>query len=110
MQQPETRYFATDPSGGIRELIPLERPIQSMNEVLNWTTGALTQAYTMSFANYREALQESRPHFTRGGWRSEEHTSELPSLMRISYAVFCLQNKHRSINITCSIRDSKKVK
>src|SRR3546814_9634548 len=25
--------------------------------------------------------------------RSEEHTSELQSLMRISYAVFCLQNK-----------------
>src|SRR3546814_10462941 len=27
------------------------------------------------------------------GLRSEEHTSELQSLMRISYAVFCLQNK-----------------
>src|SRR3546814_4444164 len=27
------------------------------------------------------------------GWRSEEHTSELQSLMRISYAVFCLKNK-----------------
>src|SRR3546814_8877874 len=27
------------------------------------------------------------------GWRSEEHTSELQSLMRISYAVFCLQKK-----------------
>src|SRR3546814_3200393 len=27
--------------------------------------------------------------------RSEEHTSELQSLMRISYAVFCLQNKKR---------------
>src|SRR3546814_9166161 len=26
--------------------------------------------------------------------RSEEHTSELPSLMRISYAVFCLQKKN----------------
>src|SRR3546814_7127935 len=26
--------------------------------------------------------------------RSEEHTSELPSLMRISYAVFCLHKKH----------------
>src|SRR3546814_3473696 len=25
--------------------------------------------------------------------RSEEHTSELPSLMRIAYAVFCLQTK-----------------
>src|SRR3546814_5006494 len=36
--------------------------------------------------------------YTRGSWnglfkliRSEEHTSELQSLMRISYAVFCLQ-------------------
>src|SRR3546814_8978893 len=32
----------------------------------------------------------------RGGpsWRSEEHTSELQSLMRISYAVFCLKKKN----------------
>src|SRR3546814_9231453 len=28
--------------------------------------------------------------------RSEEHTSELQSLMRISYAVFCLKNKTRT--------------
>src|SRR3546814_1925714 len=28
--------------------------------------------------------------------RSEEHTSELQSLMRISYAVFCLKNKIRT--------------
>src|SRR3546814_7941282 len=28
-----------------------------------------------------------------GDWRSEEHTSELQSLMRISYAVFCLKKK-----------------
>src|SRR3546814_9391508 len=32
--------------------------------------------------------------FTKQGHlRSEEHTSELPSLMRISYAVFCLKQK-----------------
>src|SRR3546814_2246715 len=29
--------------------------------------------------------------------RSEEHTSELQSLMRISYAVFCLKKKHHTI-------------
>src|SRR3546814_10320480 len=29
------------------------------------------------------------------GRRSEEHTSELQSLMRISYAVFCLKKKHK---------------
>src|SRR3546814_10488199 len=36
-----------------------------------------------------------------GNGRSEEHTSELQSLMRISYAVFCLKkktNKHKSIH------------
>src|SRR3546814_9288328 len=30
--------------------------------------------------------------------RSEEHTSELQSLMRISYAVFCLKKKNRKLN------------
>src|SRR3546814_2773388 len=30
--------------------------------------------------------------------RSEEHTSELQSLMRISYAVFCLKKKHTMPN------------
>src|SRR3546814_6261942 len=32
--------------------------------------------------------------YTRRGDRSEEHTSELQSLMRISYAVFCLKKKN----------------
>src|SRR3546814_6814968 len=32
------------------------------------------------------------------GLRSEEHTSELQSLMRISYAVFCLKKKKQQTN------------
>src|SRR3546814_7410947 len=36
--------------------------------------------------------------------RSEEHTSELQSLMRISYAVFCLKKKkHKNLNIQMHI-------
>src|SRR3546814_1769791 len=36
---------------------------------------------------------------SRNSRRSEEHTSELQSLMRISYAVFCLKKKtHLTIN------------
>src|SRR3546814_6556480 len=34
----------------------------------------------------------------RAACRSEEHTSELQSLMRISYAVFCLKKKKRRKN------------
>src|SRR3546814_10810400 len=32
--------------------------------------------------------------------RSEEHTSELQSIMRISYAVFCLKKKRKRLTVT----------
>src|SRR3546814_9897669 len=38
-------------------------------------------------------LYQRRPRRATKAERSEEHTSELQSLMRISYAVFCLTNK-----------------
>src|SRR3546814_4280123 len=39
-----------------------------------------------------------------GSARSEEHTSELQSLMRISYAVFCLKKKKK--NLTRKVTDT----
>src|SRR3546814_5561879 len=39
------------------------------------------------------------------GGRSEEHTSELQSLMRISYAVFCLKKKKKQNSTNKSIHD-----
>src|SRR3546814_2865697 len=42
------------------------------------------------------ALEEARRREDREK-RSEEHTSELQSLMRISYAVFCLKKKKKAI-------------
>src|SRR3546814_7843592 len=48
--------------------------------------------------------------------RSEEHTSELQSLMRISYAVFCLKKKkntkrkHKSIQTSIPIENHKYIK
>src|SRR3546814_9380044 len=39
--------------------------------------------------------------------RSEEHTSELQSLMRISYAVFCLKKKNKNSYINTSIAPPK---
>src|SRR3546814_3141908 len=44
-------------------------------------------------------LPPSVPFFTQfGNLRSEEHTSELQSLMRTSYAVFCLKKKKNKNN------------
>src|SRR3546814_10030567 len=44
-------------------------------------------------ARHHDARRYRRPV---GLGRSEEHTSELQSLMRISYAVFCLKNKKKN--------------
>src|SRR3546814_7636382 len=41
-------------------------------------------------------LAQAHHHARRHIKRSEEHTSELQSLMRISYAVFCLKKKQQS--------------
>src|SRR3546814_4268593 len=63
------------------------RPVRS--GVTRRTTG------TLGAAAHRRGIGA---HFCgRGRWRarSEEHTSELQSLMRISYAVFCLKKKSR---------------
>src|SRR3546814_4320609 len=43
-----------------------------------------------------------------GTERSEEDTSELQSLMRISYAVFCLKKKKYQLTYTIPIRDTYK--
>src|SRR3546814_14005288 len=53
------------------------------------------------FREYRNAVEEDRLHRVLPGpqrQRSEEHTSELQSLMRISYAVFCLKKKINTPN------------
>src|SRR3546814_10196284 len=44
-----------------------------------------------------QALPPTRVHCDDGGERSEEHTSELQSLIRNSYAFFCLKKKIKDI-------------
>src|SRR3546814_5758345 len=55
-----------------------------------WNSASHTPQYTD-----RSSLRPSQ--FPRLGYRSEEHTSELQSLMRISYAVFCLKKKNLTL-------------
>src|SRR3546814_2896429 len=42
---------------------------------------------------HADTVRQAAPPQQRQEFRSEEHTSELQSLMRISYAVFCLKKK-----------------
>src|SRR3546814_1035433 len=70
--------------------------------VLAWPISALVRRYYGT--PYRLAGMDARAHrLVRIAallvLRSEEHTSELQSLMRISYAVFCLKKKTSKITI-----------
>src|SRR3546814_4633093 len=61
----------------------------------HWIGSASMAVVTMvsRLPSFTEA-RKKRPSSTwrtKSFWRSEEHTSELQSLMRISYAVFCLK-------------------
>src|SRR3546814_1865587 len=63
---------------------------------------ARQQALTLGIEILRQRLESGfvdHQAWRRGRWaaasRSEEHTSELQSLMRISYAVFCLKKKKK---------------
>src|SRR3546814_5977965 len=63
----------------------------------------LMQEFGVARVTVRQALAllEAEGLVTRKqgrGTRSEEHTSELQSLMRISYAVFCLKKKTKTLN------------
>src|SRR3546814_8963467 len=60
--------------------------------ILNQFEGAVTDLESLAHGHrghVRIAAAASVTHY----FRSEEHTSELQSLMRISYAVFCLKKK-----------------
>src|SRR3546814_2422821 len=71
-----------DEMGVVEQLAPAV-PVRQANEAV----GADQQRDRRVAAEFRAQFQQ------RVDARSEEHTSELQSLMRISYAVFCLKKK-----------------
>src|SRR3546814_5080548 len=59
----------------------------------NFALQFVSQLYLKVYQLVIEKATEEKLIENAGNFRSEEHTSELQSLMRISYAVFCLKKK-----------------
>src|SRR3546814_10860766 len=51
-----------------------------------------------AWGEFKHGVESALCGCQRQTCRSEEHTSELQSLMRISYAVFCLKKKNKDID------------
>src|SRR3546814_1107954 len=66
---------------------------QEMERLLRLQRDAFTASRPESMAMRKDRIKRAMALPKEHGSRSEEHTSELQSLMRISYAVFCLNKK-----------------
>src|SRR3546814_9291622 len=81
--------FETELDLGHRSALPYLPPLNS----------EVSQLINLSFCLFEHLATELREilihvgRYAQRSTRSEEHTSELQSLMRISYAVFCLKKK-----------------
>src|SRR3546814_8459572 len=99
-----SRVPAILPKAGPARIAPDRRSRCRSTSISRATPRALTRNQT-HVAQHRALQCPQRP-------RSEEHTSELQSLMRISYAVFCLKKKkiihtYETQQITIKIRQNK---
>src|SRR3546814_8823435 len=77
--------------------IPNQLAVFQLANVLSWNSHGITQNTTLKQGVFVLG-QEGPPT------RSEEHTSELQSLMRISYAVFCLKKKKNYIKNQATLK------
>src|SRR3546814_3715657 len=70
--------------------------VRSPRSRRQWPHAAAHQTATVNLCphNAQGPTSGRRNPRLNSGYRSEEHTSELQTLMRISYAVFCLKKKH----------------
>src|SRR3546814_7688504 len=86
--------FAIAELGG--RTLPPPPPETALGALLGHITGgadaASYQPMNVNFGLFPPLAEDVRKKDRKLG-RSEEHTSELQSLMRISYAVFCLKKK-----------------
>src|SRR3546814_10619904 len=120
------RYAIRGETGGsaeydVREIV--NEALERLNEIVSENTpdGMNVETIVRHGPVYEQILQVAddigadqivigahRPEIS--DYRLEEHTSELQSLMRISYAVFCLKKKKHQIDETRKQQHTKQTK
>src|SRR3546814_10714999 len=96
----------------LEDLRRAARLFEPAHETSGGIDGWVSMELSPLIADDTEASVAAAKRIHAQGQRSEEHTSELQSLMRISYAVFCLKKKKQMTtsdknNATHAIRHDK---
>src|SRR3546814_1209236 len=82
-------------------LFPYTTLFRSLISDIGASSSAGPALMAMEISSYPKLHRGADRSRRRGSDRSEEHTSALQSLMRISYAVFCLQKKKLNHHDRC---------
>lgn len=61
-------YFAADGVGRLIQIVPVNVPNMSNEDVVAWTVNAVQSAYSYDYINYRAELQRAEKYFTDYGW------------------------------------------
>src|SRR3546814_1170087 len=82
-----------------RRFMAMARVVCASSEIDPYDMAPVEKRFTISLTGPTSSIGIGlRPSVLSSNSRSEEHTSELQSLMRISYAVFCLKKKKNKTN------------
>src|SRR3546814_8738497 len=106
MEFPSVSLVATDPGASPEQLEaavarPIENAISTIGSVRHVSTTINDSVVTIMIEfTYEKQTEQAVLDVRDAVSRSEEHTSELQSLMRTSYAVFCLKKKINTIHLT----------
>ena len=65
---PSPQYFPVSLSGHITPLITFDKPNQTDDAILQWTSEAALASFSYSYVNYRDELQAASQFFTGNGW------------------------------------------
>lgn len=61
-------YFATDNVGRLIQVIPVDKPNMTLDQVMAWTIEAVQSANAYDYVNFHSQLQSAQKYFTNYGW------------------------------------------
>lgn len=65
---PHPYYFAADNVSRLLQIIPVNTPNMSTEDVIKWTSKAVIAAFSYDYINYHSQLQNAQKYFTPFGW------------------------------------------
>lgn len=81
-------FFATDEVSRLIQVVPVDAPNMSNDDILKWTTEAVEASYSIDYVNYRAELQGAEKYFTNYGW-----TNYMIALRRSNNLLAIIQRK-----------------